>query len=67
MSTEMKELIEKSQKQIKECLFRIDEIKGGAFGKLANVRVYISPEEWKEIARLEKRIEFLEKPIPNLY
>ena len=64
MNTEMKELIEKSQKQIKECLFRIDEIHGGAFGKLS--RVYISPEEWKEIARLEKRIEFLEKPIPNL-
>ena len=55
MNTEMKELIRSSQKQIKECYRRIDEIHNGAF-----------PEDFNEIAILEKRIEFLEKPIPNL-
>ena len=59
MSTEMKELIRSSQKQIKKCLLEIDEIKEDVF--------ILSPEECKEIARLEKRIAFLEKPIPNLY
>ena len=56
MNTEMKELIRSSQKQIKDCYFKIDQIKANS----------LTLEEWKEIRRLEKRIEFLEKPIPNL-
>ena len=48
-------------KEIKKCENAIWEMKGGAFGQVS--RVYVSPDEWKEIDRLEKRIELLKQPL----
>tara|TARA_R100000541_G_scaffold5422_1_gene12873 strand:- start:938 stop:1099 length:162 start_codon:yes stop_codon:yes gene_type:complete len=48
-----------SRSKMIELQKKVIELKGGVFALLPQARVYISPEEWKEIARLEKRIEKL--------
>jgi len=54
---------EDTEKEIEKCQKKIWQMKGGAFGQIPSVGVYVSPEELKEIERLEKRIELLNKPL----
>ena len=45
-----------SRSKMIELQKKVFELKGGAVALLPQARVYVSPQEWEEIAKLEKRI-----------
>jgi len=52
-----------SRSKMIELQKKVFELKGGAFALLPQARVYVSPEEWKEVDRLEKEIEKIRKSL----
>jgi len=52
-----------SRERMIELQMKVFKLKGGSFALLPGANVYVSPEEWKEVDRLEKEIEKIRKTL----
>ena len=52
-----------SRERMIELQMKVFKLKGGSFALLPRANVYVSPEEWKEIDKLEEEIEEIRKSL----